>query len=92
MHRAEKPTITDDEQGRQMENLIALHQPAIAAGIHPAYAIDRQAHPRQLATRPPAAGTAYAGKNQQGNSGERQERVVGVEVRQFQFGKSASQG
>jgi hypothetical protein len=69
-----------------MENVIALHQSAVGAGVDPAQALDGKAHSRQLATRPAAAGTAYAGKYEQGAARQIQQPTVGIEIGQFQAG------
>ncbi|MCY1516560.1 hypothetical protein D9M68_511960 [compost metagenome] len=78
--------VADQEQRRQVEDFVALDQPAIAPRVHPAQAVHRQFEAGQRGPRPAAGSAAVAGEHQQGNAGHGQQTAIGVEVGQFQGG------
>ncbi|MNM93907.1 hypothetical protein D3C81_1062950 [compost metagenome] len=79
--RVQRPVelaVANQEHGRKVENFVALDQPAIAPGIHPAQAIHRESERGKLHPRPAAGGTSFPGEDQQGNAGQGKQMAICV--------------
>lgn len=76
--------VADHEQGRQVKDAVAFHQAAIAAGVHPAQALDGQVHRGEMAPGPAARRAAFAGEYQQRNPFQGKQLPVGVQIGEFQ--------
>ena len=68
-----KGPVVHHKQARQMENFVALDQPAVVAGINPAQPFNGQLHAGQHAPGHPARRTARTGKDDQRGAGKCQQ-------------------